>query len=411
MDTFNLESALIGSVIRDGENAPQLFPLLSPEDFAEPLHREVFTAAKKLYRDGAPITLATLHHALMTGVYSHEDSRQIEDTLKAYAKEAAPDPSYYAHLLLETKALEDMHSQGMALSLAANLDEARDITRKLALTAGNGSKKAVKTALSAALDFADYLEACAEKPPVYLDWGMAKLNAFSCTEPGDFIIIGGRPSAGKTLFALQAAISLAKTWRVGFVSLETSVAKLTRRAMAHLSGVPLWKLKNPAKLDPDDRRALLEAQETFSQLNLEMVDSIRTVAQIEAVAINRSWDVVIVDYIQIVQGKGSSRYEVVTNISQELHTLAQQHHICVIGLAQLSRGVKSAAGREAPPTLESLRESGQLEQDADAVMLLYLNNPEDKGSNRILKVAKNKEGECGWLEMIFKGETQTFYPT
>lgn len=412
MDSFKLESAIIGSLVRYGEKCGKLFQMLSPEDFAEPLHQDMFACAHSLFKSGAPVNLTTLKHKLMTAYDSNADEAMVESALESYALAATGEPEHYAALLREAVDLEELRSKGSALAFASTLEDARNMARELALKSVSSAKSEVKTALNAALDFADALDAAAEKPPEYLDWGIPALNDALTSELGDFVIIGGRPSAGKTMFALQAALRLARSYRVGFVSLETSPAKLTRRAMSHLSGVPLWKLKKPWTLTADDHKALTAAEQAFSRLSLEIADrSVRSTAQIEATAINRRWEVVIVDYIQICQGKGSSRYETVTNISQELHTMAQTHGICVIGLAQLSRGVKNASGRESSPTLESLRESGQLEQDADAVMLLYLENSEDTGGNRLCKIAKNKEGELAIMTLLFNGETQTFIYT
>lgn len=112
------------------------------------------------------------------------------------------------------------------------------------------------------------------------------------------------------------------------------------------------------------------------------------------------------DYLQKLGGDGRSIYERVTDVSQSLQALAQTSGICVVALAQLSRA-GSQTEPDKPPTLESFRESGQIEQDADLAMLLYLDNPQNKGGGRVLRIAKNKEGGLFDLELTFDGERQT----
>ena len=113
------------------------------------------------------------------------------------------------------------------------------------------------------------------------------------------------------------------------------------------------------------------------------------------------------DYLQIVRGIGRDRYEIVTNISQDLHRLAQDYQIIVIALAQLTRP-ESIKGKMQRPTMASFRESGQIEQDADVAMLLYLSDPDNYKSDRELKVAKNKEGAKTKINLAFDGTVQRF---
>ena len=131
-----------------------------------------------------------------------------------------------------------------------------------------------------------------------------------------------------------------------------------------------------------------------------------TVRDIQAVALNKRYQVILVDYLQLVTDNGKGRYEQVTNISQGLHTLAQANGITVIALAQLRRPEKEN-GKPKPPTMADFRESGQIEQDADIAMLLWPSDPNDNRSRRVLKIGKNKEGERLKLELDFDGATQT----
>ena len=124
-------------------------------------------------------------------------------------------------------------------------------------------------------------------------------------------------------------------------------------------------------------------------------------------ALARRQRIVFIDYLQELRGRGRDRFEQVTNISLDLHTMAQEHGILVVALSQFSRAAASRA--DAAPTLTDLRESGQIEQDADAVLALYLDPDEDApADDRKLRVLKNKEGRLGEFSLSFDGQHQLF---
>jgi len=126
-----------------------------------------------------------------------------------------------------------------------------------------------------------------------------------------------------------------------------------------------------------------------------------------SLALSRRQKVIYIDYLQLLQSRGGNRYEEVTNISKDLHLMAQRHGITVVALSQLTRPEKNKKGQTVPPSMASFRESGQIEQDADAALLLWPENPDDYRSDRKLKIGKNKEGRKGSFTLRFVGETQT----
>nr|WP_297274527.1 DnaB-like helicase C-terminal domain-containing protein [uncultured Agathobaculum sp.] len=131
------------------------------------------------------------------------------------------------------------------------------------------------------------------------------------------------------------------------------------------------------------------------------------VQDILATALARQHRVVFVDYLQLIRAAGRNRTEQVTNISLALHEMAQAHGILVVALSQLNRASTDRA--DATPTLADLRESGQIEQDADAVLALYIDPDEDAPmDDRKLRVLKNKEGRLGDFSLAFDGSTQSF---
>lgn len=244
----------------------------------------------------------------------------------------------------------------------------------------------------------DYVLHMDEKP-VYIKTGLERLDEALHISPGDFIIIGGRPSAGKTALSLQIAASIAKqNYTVYYFSLETSKRKLGARLMANQIYCPLDTVKNKAvSLNEIDGQAK----------NMKMPLYIRSaagksVAWMKAQALRKKAQVIFVDYLQLIHETGAKdRYAAITAISIALHELAQTTGIVVVALAQLNRNPSKPG---ATPTNSDLRESGQIEQDADAIILLSGDNPD----KYLFRLSKNKEGEIGDLPITFNKQIQRF---
>lgn len=244
----------------------------------------------------------------------------------------------------------------------------------------------------------DYVLHMNEKP-VYIKTGLERLDEALHISPGDFIIIGGRPSTGKTALSLQIAASMAKqNYTVYYFSLETSKRKLGARLMANQIYCPLDTVKNKAvSLNEIDGQAK----------NMKMPLYIRSaagknVAWMKAQALRKKAQVIFVDYLQLIHETGAKdRYAAITAISIALHELAQTTGIVVVALAQLNRNPSKPG---ATPTNSDLRESGQIEQDADAIILLSGDNPD----KYLFRLSKNKEGEIGDLPITFNKQIQRF---
>ena len=244
----------------------------------------------------------------------------------------------------------------------------------------------------------NYIRKLDDKPE-YISTGLRVLDNNLHLVPGNFVVIGGRPSAGKTALSLQIAASMAKqNYTVYYFSLETSKRKLGARLMANQIYCPLDTVKNKAvSLNEIDGQAK----------NMKMPLYIRSaagknVAWMKAQALRKKAQVIFVDYLQLIHETGAKdRYAAITSISIALHELAQTTGIVVVALAQLNRNPSKPG---ATPTNSDLRESGQIEQDADAIILLSGDNPD----KYLFRLSKNKEGEIGDLPITFNKQIQRF---
>ena len=230
----------------------------------------------------------------------------------------------------------------------------------------------------------------------YILTGIPVIDRYLNLSPGNLFIIGGRPSAGKTALSLQMACEMArKGYKVCYFSLETDPDTLTARIIANRLAVPLADVKNKSVPQSDlDGLAELHKLPLFIRSA-----SGKGVGWVKAQAQRMQAQVVFIDYLQLLRQAGAKdRYTAVTQLSMDLHELAQGTGILAIALAQLNRNAAHAA-----PSTADLKESGQLEQDADAILLLS-----SDGEAYQCILAKNKEGRVGEVPLTFDKTRQRF---
>ena len=388
-------------MVHDRETAGQLLPIIGRADFANEALGAVYAAVQHLFNQDAPIDRLTVVQELGSDAYTALIQAALD------IRVVPGNAEYYAGMLRERSRLDRIRDAATTIAYSDNLDAARQLVDTMNAELVTRRQWEAVTMDQALNRFCD--RHADTRTPDFLDFGFPKLKQRLYLERGDFIVIAGEPSTGKTALASQMAMTLAKKHRVGFFTLETSSEKLTDRMMAQLTKIPLKQIKANL-LKEDEWRKVAEAAQANSTLTLEQIPAAgMTVQDIQSYSIAHHYSVIFVDYLQIVapSNRRAQRYEQVTQISMELHTLAQQAGIAVIALAQLSRPDKSKKKRE-PPGMHDLRDSGQIEQDADAVLLLYLKDPSNAIGPRMLKIGKNKEGERADFEVNFDGNTQTF---
>lgn len=230
----------------------------------------------------------------------------------------------------------------------------------------------------------------------YILTGIPVIDRYLNLSPGNLFIIGGRPSAGKTALSLQMACEMArKGYKVCYFSLETDPDTLTARIIANRLAIPLSDVK--AKTVP---QSSLDDLAELHRLPLFIRSaSGKGAGWIKAQAQRMKAQVVFIDYLQLLTAsKAKDRYQQITSISIALHELAQITGILVVALAQLNRNAAHAS-----PSTADLKESGQLEQDADAILLLSA----DKEQYQAI-LAKNKEGRVGEIPLTFDKARQRF---
>ena len=369
-------------------------------------------AAGRLTPDDFPDGLGDLYAAL-SGTWSAKGEMDVVDVLHRYpnlketvaacmdALDVAPVKvtrsrvKEWVTALLERRALERFQALAVqAASPSTSYEDLAALYGRMGQALDTDHPGEDFTPLGDLID--DYIRNL-DQQPNYIPTGIGPLDRNLHILPGNFILIGGRPSAGKTALSLQIAVEMAKQGRkVCYFSLETSPQILAQRIIANQLYAPLEQVKT--KKVPAIE---LDGLSKLRKLPLYIRSaSGRNVAWIRAQALRMKAQVVMVDYVQIIRpDRSADRYQAITQISIGLHELAQTTGMVVIGAAQLSRNAAHTL-----PTNADLKESGQLEQDADAVLLL--GNAEDGRSVCIL--SKNKEGRVGEIPLAFDKERQRF---
>ena len=234
----------------------------------------------------------------------------------------------------------------------------------------------------------------------------------------DLCLIAARPAMGKTSFALNIGLNVAKKYKmtVAFFSLEMSREQLAMRLVSGESFVDSQKLAT-GKLSEDEWSKLCMASSALSQTDIRVDDNPSiTVAEMNA-KLRRldNLGLVIIDYLQLMQGSGygksdGNRVNIVSDISRSLKIMAKELNVPVICLSQLSRGPEGRTDKR--PMLSDLRESGAIEQDADEVLFLYRDdyyNPDSEEKNVAeCIVAKNRHGEVGTVKLQWLPQYTTF---
>lgn len=387
----DIEYVLIGLVV-DGKYAPQIFAEIDESEIHDEIARSVYSKLKK--------------HWVSTG---SSDLTPIALSLPADEKEysywavydlATRDWQTTVDRIKERNLVADAKSVAADLMTAQTTEDILDAQARLIKATQHDVKETAVSMEDAVMSFLSRMG----KKVDHIKTGYSTLDRYTYIDKGDFVILAGEQSAGKTAFSISLMIRMAKQGkRCVYFSLETSTDKIFDRLVTNYATLNFQDLKQRSMSDEDTARAT-EAIGEIMKLPMHIVNaSGRTVDWIKAEAIRLRADVIFIDYLGLINSKGKSRYEMVTNTSLALHTMAQTSGITVVCLSQLKRP-DGAVKRK--PTMHDLRESGQIEADADLILLLY--NDKETGEYNVI-VEKNKEGNVGIIDFKFDGEHQSFY--
>ena len=391
------QRAVIGSMLLDERCIGAVMQSADEALFPDSTCRHLFGAIRALWEDRKPVDPVTVL-AQSGGDYEKTIAGMMQETPTAANVER------YVAILRDSAMLSAYRAAAMEILHCETAASAAAVWDRLGRELMTARKVRCVTLGEAISRYLDRMNDPA--PTDYLSLGIERLDKLLRIGRGKFVILAADSSSGKTALALQFAYHMADTGKkVGFFSLETDNDTLTDRLMAEtqVAGIALPRTKAKALSAADYRRAC-DAGDRSAEVNLCLIDNCDTVDEIRALTVARGFDVIVVDYLQLIDEAGEKRWDTVTQISMRLHRMAQSLGVTVIGLSQVTPPDKSGNKRL---TMDDLRESRQLKHDADIILILELCDEYPNG--RTLTIAKNKDGKRNrGMKLDFDPEHMTF---
>jgi replicative DNA helicase len=429
---LDAERAVLGAILLEGrETLPRVIELLRPSDFYTEAHRIVFEAMLRLFDHGQPVDLITLNEELR-----RDDTLQRVGGPVALAQ-LAEEASIAAHLGSYALIVQEMAQRRQLIQTATEviadafeakvevqtlLDGAERRIFALAERRLQGSALPVGKILKNTFEYIERLYERKEHV-TGVATGFEKLDTeTSGFQPSDFVIIAGRPSMGKTAFALNIAqyVGIQGSGAVLVLSLEMSAQQLVQRMLCSEAKVDSQAVRT-GYLTAADWHRLTAAAGRLSEARIFIDDSpgitvLEARAKARRLKAEHGLDLVVIDYLQLMRGRASleNRQQEISEISRSLKALAKELNVPVVALSQLSRAVESRAQRDFRPQLSDLRESGALEQDADLILFLYRSRvykedvpPEEEKIAEVI-IGKQRNGPIGTVKLVFLPEYARF---
>lgn len=393
---LDAQQGVLGSALIEPKLVKRVVTETAETDYRD-TNRLVFQAMRDQLASGQPVDAITVAGRL------GPEYRKYIIGLMDITPTAAHFDTYVA-LVRDAAKLNRLQTLGAKLAASASADDAESIVSEATtLLIGDRTGK-IWTAEAL---MARFMERHSGPTPRCLTWPIPAMDDALFVTSGKFLILSGEPSTGKSALALQCAMHWSQAYRVGYFSLETSGDDLFDRRMSGELAVPLKRIMQN-KLTADEWAGVgIKTSKFAENKNLFVFDyALLSVDELKVLAISYKLDVVIVDYLQLLRAAGANDYERITNISLDLHRFAQSSGCNVVALSQHARQ-SNRERKNTEPVLASLRGSGQIEQDADVVLMLYYADPE-KRQQRVIKCAKNKNGELFRMLLDFDGEHQLF---
>jgi len=423
---IDAEQSVLGCIFRDQEVLPEIIEILHPADFYSEAHSVIFQAMIDLYNARQPVDLITVQNKLGKDIDKIGGVTYLAG-LANYMPTSAHAENY-AEIVKEkslARQLIKKANQLMQKAYSGDYENAEELINLAESSIFELSRKNEKSTLQpireTAFKLLDEIQARGSTKGVtgisttfrQLDYWTAGL------QNGELIIIAARPSMGKTSFVLQIAkdAAIKNNIKPAIFSLEIRRESLIEKMLVNDSMVD-GQLVRIGKLNDEHYDKLIYSVNRLAKADI-FIDDTPTItvpemrSKCRKLKAEKSLDLVIVDYLQLMQGHGkSNRQQEISEISRGLKLLARELNVPVVALSQLSRAVEQRDDKR--PMLSDLRESGALEQDADLIMFLYREEyyKPDTDKKNIVEViiGKQRNGKVGRIELGFKKEYTMFMP-
>ncbi len=426
------EQSVLGAIIIDPPSINQIAGQIKPEYFYIPQHREIYRTLENMFQLSHTIDYVTLLERLRdSGTYDEAGG-------KAYITQLAQMVPSSANIVTYAAIVKERYYTRSLIIAAQNIirdanenviDTGRllDSAEQRIFEIRQGRDVTGLTHIKDVIETETYERLTKITDPetkddyIGIPTGIGDLDkVITGLNKSDLIIVGARPGMGKTSFALNIARNVAtRGKRVAFFSLEMTRDQIAQRLLSNEASIPSTKLRT-GELSPEEWKRLGDAGQHLSEMDI-FVDETSgiTVPEMKAKLLRNRVDVVIIDYLGLMQSakRTENRVQEVSDITRNLKIMAKDLKVPVITCAQLSRGTETK-GKSHRPALSDLRESGSIEQDADIVLFLYRDTYYDaekaEGEDRSdpnkaeCIVAKNRHGELTTVDLHWDGQFTRF---
>jgi replicative DNA helicase len=423
---YNLEAErnILGLILLDNNNYLEVLNILSPEDFYFDKHKLIYKSMQQLFSKSSPIDLINLSNHLGNNLPEAGGLTYISVLINSVIN--THNIVSYADIVKEKSRLRllDKMLKAVQNSMYKEIPQSLHIINNIQSEISAIEKKSSAESGEIKLimeEFIDLLE-CRWKDQGSLQGISTGYKFLDNMLEGflkqDFIILAARPSMGKTSMALNLALNaaLAGNASVAFFNLEMGKIQLVERALSICSHIPSKAVKK-AQFNDEQWVEVLQLASTLANSKLFLYDKIYTLqgirAQCKKLKIQSDLKVVFIDYLQLISNtsRTENRNQDISKISRELKLLAKELDITVVALSQLSRATEGRLNHR--PVLSDLRDSGSIEQDADAVLFLYRDeyynkDTEDKDIIECI-VSKNRNGSVGTKKLNWHKVTQKIF--
>jgi len=425
------EESVLGALMIDQNAIIKVADILFPEDFYQPQNRYIYEAILDLYQKNEPIDILSLSNRLKEKKHLKEIGGESYLTSLVNKTPTSAHVSHYAKIVHQKRILRDLIAASYKIAELgwAESEDVNNLLDRAEQTIFSISQKSIahdfvslKEELVQAFERIDQLQKGGNKLRGLSTGFMGLDNYLSGLQKSDMIIIGGRPSLGKTSLALDIArhVALKENVPVGLFSLEMSRDQVVDRLIAAESTVDLWKIRTghlATEGEINDFTLIQNALSHLAEIPLYIDDAPSpTVMQIRTMArrlqAEAGLGLIIIDYLQLITPDSNriSAVQQYSEISRSLKALARELKVPVLALSQLSRAVEQRS--PAIPRLSDLRETGSLEQDADIVLLIYREdryNPDTERKNITdIIIAKHRNGPLGRVPLYFNESLVSF---
>lgn len=410
--SYLAEQSVVGALFIDQNSINSIYMLLSADMFENALLGRMYLEFQRAYDNNYQMSPAVMLQKLAgENLPEHVISEEIKSSTLAAVTGAVIKSNadtivnnYKAKrlgkILNAVKVLPDMIESQISM-LIADLEGLKD------------NRKSGAKALSAiAAENKDLY--FTDKAACNTCLGFPKLDdMLGGLEGGDVIVIGARPAVGKSAFVTQIAYNLeSQGKRVGFYNLEMQEKQIYERFIVSQSGIEFTRLRRAKRFLGDEKERFEKGNRILEQKkNIVISTGSRTVGEIRSESRHMGYDVIIIDYLQLLKPEKEyrgSRYAEVGAISKAVKSLAMELNIPIIALSQLNRASETREAKE--PTMAELREAGDIEQDASIIILMWNLSQKNK-VKKGCKIEKHRQGRTGTVVLEFNGEQMRFEET